>query len=132
MIKKYIATAENWKDIFFDHDFHASIFRTLPRETFLNLRLCDRPWRDLPLFHMIERCVSPPMSSRSPDIAQLKDDFSLLQFFHKKHCHNQQLFNTQLAILNKDVASVLKAAERLTIESCVARDSNLLSDGRYL
>ena len=95
MIKKYIATAENWKDIFFDHDFHASIFRTLPRETFLNLRLCDRPWRDLPLFHMIERCVSPPMSSRSPDIAQLKDEFWLLQFFHNKYFNNKKLFNTQ-------------------------------------
>ena len=36
------------------------------------------------------------------------------------------------AILNKDAARVLNAADRLTIESFAAIDSNLLLDGKYL
>ena len=95
-------TNPDWTRILHNPAFQASIFRTLTRETFLDLRRCHRTWCDLPLFHMIERCVTSPMSSTSPDIAQLKDEFWLLQFFHNKYFHNQELFDTQLAIVNKN------------------------------
>ena len=107
MIKKYIAKRQrttptgtdlgkatpkspDWASILHSPDYQPSIFMTLPRETFLDLRRCHRTWLDLPWRLIFERDVNPPMSTTSPDITQLKDEFWLLQLLNKQYCHNHQ------------------------------------------
>ena len=122
MIKKYIAkrqkttptgtdleketpTSPDWTRILCHADLKADLFMILPPKAVLNLRVCLKEWRDLPLHHMVGRCLNPPTSTILPDIAKLKDDFSLLQYFHKIYSKNKKL-DTQLALLNKNPAFI--------------------------
>ena len=118
MIKKYIAkrqrttptgtdlgketpTSPDCTRILCHADLKADLFMILPPKAVLNLRVCLKEWRDLPLHHMVGRCLNPPTSTILPDIAKLKDDFSLLQHFHKIYSKNKKL-DTQLALLNNN------------------------------